>query len=109
MAGGNIFAHYSKDLQADFRRRASAAANSDDLWADTLYWPFEMSRSGKSNLLRDWLVGSGLTCGTISDIRVHDGSDRGIVDREARVLQYSKLPWLRLVRTAAEIHLAKRD
>ena len=53
-AGGNIFAHYPPELQAEFQQRKAAAANVDELWAQTLYWPFEMSLQGKSHLLREW-------------------------------------------------------
>jgi len=109
-AGGNIFSDYPHELQKDFGARAAAAmGDKDRLWAETLYWPFEMSFQGKSDLLRVWFQQGGLTCGTFSDIRVHDGHDPAVCDWEARVLKYSKLSWLRLVTRAAEIRQAKRD
>jgi membrane dipeptidase len=108
-AGGNIFTHYSPEQQAEFSAIKKSAATVDELWAQTLYWPFEMSRLGKSHLLREWFEIAGLTCGTFSDIRVHDGHDSAVCDREERVLRYAQLPWLRLVTTAAEIRKAKSD
>jgi membrane dipeptidase len=113
-AGGSIFACYPKELQADFEARKRRAINLSEpyretLWSETIYWPFEMSKLGKSDLLRDWFQGGGLTCGTFSDIRVHDGHDPYVSEREARVLRYAELPWLRLVTRAAEIRQAKRD
>src|SRR5690348_5582151 len=60
-AGGNIFSHYPKDLQADFRAKVTAAGGGFDGLTESLFWPFEMSKLGKSDLLRDWLQGGGLT------------------------------------------------
>src|ERR1700722_9210631 len=94
-AGGNIFAHYPKELQADFQSRIASASRARVL-DEAIYWPFEMSRLGKSDLLRDWLHVGGLTCSTFSDIRVHDGRDPLLCEEEERVLRYSQLPWLRL-------------
>lgn len=109
-AGGNIFAHYPKELQADFEaRKATAAARGSDFWTESIYWPFEMSKLGKSDLLKDWFHAAGLTCGAFSDIRVHDGHNPLLCEREARLLRYAQLPWLRMVTTAAEIRQAKRD
>jgi len=109
-AGGNIFSDYPEELLADFRTRTAAAAgDKDTLWAETIYWHFEMSMQGKSDLLRDWFQEGGLTCGTFSDIRVHDGCNPAVLDWEARVLRYAELPWLRLITTAEEIRQAKRD
>jgi membrane dipeptidase len=109
-AGGNIFADYSPELQAEFKAMRAACADDSALWNDTLYWPFEQSASGKSHVMREWFERSGLSCGTISDIRVHDGSDASMSDREKRILAYTKrLPWMRHVRTAKEIRQAKKD
>ena len=108
-AGGNIFAHYPEELQADLRTRLAAAKDDSELWLEALFWPFEMAALGKSYLLRDWFKESGLTCGTFSDIRVHDGSDPVTREGEARIHRYAQMPWLRLVTTAAEIRQAKRD
>jgi len=106
-AGGNIFAHYPKDLQANFHAKMAGATGFDGL-AEACYWPYEMSKLGKSDLIRDWLQGSGLTCGTYG-IDVHDGRDPLLNKQEALVFSYADLPWLRYVTTAAEIRQAKRD
>ncbi len=107
-AGAKIFSHYAADLQADFEA-ATAALDESEAWTEALYWPFEMSRLGRSDLLREWFKLAGLTCGTFSDIRVHDGRDPRLCRAEARVVRYCRLPWLRFVTTAAEIRQAKKD
>jgi membrane dipeptidase len=108
-AGGNLFAHYPAELKADFERVKKSAPDKDWLWNETLYFPFEMSASGRSHLLHQWFMNAGLTCGTISDIRVHDASDKPMADRENRVLGYMKsLPWMRLATKAEHIREAKR-
>jgi membrane dipeptidase len=113
-AGGSIFAEYPKALQAEFESSAAAAAQTNDafaetLWAETIYWPFEMSLLGKSDLLFEWFQSSGLTCGTFSDIRVRAEHDPTMRKRENRVLRYLHLPWVRLATTATEIRRAKQD
>jgi membrane dipeptidase len=113
-AGGNIFKHYPQPLQEQFRRhldsvRDPADVYGDALWIESIYWPFEMSRTGRSDLLCEWFKAGGLSCGTFSDIRVHDGHDPFIRDKESRVMRYAQLPWLRLVTTAEQIREAKRD
>ncbi len=109
-AGGNIFAHYPAELQAEFAAaKAAAIATGSDLLREAVYWPFEVAMRGKSDLLRDWFHAGGLSCGTFSDIRVHDGHDPLLCAGEARVQRYAHLPWLRLVISAHEIRRAKRD
>lgn len=107
-AGGNIFCHYPKELQLDFRSKMAAAGTGLDRLTEAVYWPYEMSRLGKSDLIREWIQESGLTCGTYG-IDVHDDSDPLMNKWEATVLRYADLPWLRYVTTAAEIRQAKRD
>jgi len=107
-AGGNIFAHYPKELQAEFRIKIEAAGSGFDGLAEALFWPYEMSKLGKSDLLREWLQGAGLTCGTY-DIPVHDGRHPLLNKWDALTARYADLPWLRYVTTAAEIRQAKRD
>jgi membrane dipeptidase len=109
-AGGNLFAHYPAELLLHFEQVKKAASDKDWLWNETLYWPFEMARSGKSDLLREWYASGGLTCGTISDIRVHDGSDKPMADREQRILDYVKaIPWIRHATRAEHIRQSKVD
>jgi membrane dipeptidase len=111
-AGGNIFDHYSKELQREFKSRTAAAmsagSNGSESLAEIVYWPYEMSKLGRSDLIHDWFKASGLTCGTY-DIGVHDGSDPLWNKWETVNARYADLPWLRYVTTAAEIRLAKRD
>jgi membrane dipeptidase len=106
--GGNIFAHYPEELQADFAARMRVAGGGFDGSAEAEYWPYEMSRLGKSDLLRDWFRISGLTCGTYA-IGVHDGNNALLNKCEGLALRYATLPWLRYVTSAAEIRQAKRD
>lgn len=107
-AGGNIFASYPAELHAELLAAIERAPDRVSAWNETIYWPFELSRLGKSDLLHEWFRAGGLTCGTFSDIRVHNG-DALLLEGEARVLRYAQLPWLRLVTTAAQIRQAKRD
>lgn len=110
-AGGNIFALYPPEMQADFRRTVETAVRSGtamEALAEAVYWPYEMSKMGKSHLLRDWFLESGLTCGTYG-IEVHDGHDPICIKWNSLAARYADLPWLRYVTTAAEIRQAKRD
>lgn len=111
-AGGNIFGYYPAELQADFDTvKKSAIVDSTmgtEALAEVVYWPYEMSRSGRSHLVRDWLQMGGLTCGTY-DIGVHDGSDPLWKKWESVNSRYAQLPWLRYVTTAHEIREAKRE
>lgn len=106
-AGGNIFDHYPKELQVEFHKKIAGITGYDGLM-ESCYWPYEMSRLGKSDLIRDWFHASGLTCATYG-IDVHDGRDPQLNKWEAMVLSYADLPWLTYVTTAAEIRQAKRD
>jgi membrane dipeptidase len=105
-AGGNIFAHYSQELQSELQALLSASGPESLMQA--MYWPYELSRLGKSHLIRDWFSASGLTCGSFG-IKVHDGSDPLTTRWEAIVASYGDLPWLRYVTTAAQIRTAKRE
>jgi len=106
-AGGNIFAHYPQELQRDFRAKMATAGGGFDGLAEAFFWPFEMSKLGKSDLLWDWLRASGLTCGTY-DVPVHDGHHLLANKWESLTGRYADLPWLRYVTTAEEIRQAKR-
>jgi membrane dipeptidase len=107
-AGGNIFAHYPQALQAQFRARMAVAGSSFDRLAEALFWPYELSRSGSSHLIRDWLVSSGVTCIT-HDIPVYDGRQAELRRWDELAARYDALPWLRYVTNTAEIRQAKRD
>ncbi len=106
-AGGNLFDHYPEELKREFAGRNEEWKGLAGM-TDVVYWPYEMSRSGRSDLIRDWFEQSGLTCGTYG-IGVHDGRDPERAEREQRILGYGDLPWLRYVTTAGEIRQAKRD
>jgi membrane dipeptidase len=107
-AGGNIFSHYPGALQSAFRARIAAVGTGPEALTEAIYWPYEVSKLGQSDLIRDWFHAAGLTCGTYG-INVHDGSDPTLNTWEAIVLGYGNLPWLRYVTTAAEMRQAKRD
>lgn len=108
-AGGSIFAHYPAELQAEFREHIATLTGSR-LMAETVYWPFEMAWRGRSDLIGQWFEQSGLTCGTFDlDLIIHDVSDPLSCHWEERILRYAELPWLRYIRSAAEIRQAKRD
>jgi membrane dipeptidase len=107
-AGGNIFSHFPLELQAAFRERMASAGTGFDLLTEAEYWPYEMSRLGKSHLIRDWYEMAGLTCGTYG-IGVHDGHDPLSNKLDAVNAILAHLPWLKCVTTAAEIREAKRD
>jgi membrane dipeptidase len=105
--GSNIFGHYPEELQAQLRDRMSRVAGWDAL-TEAEYWPYEMSRQGRSHLIRDWYHASGLTCGTYG-IGVHDGHDQTCLRLDVANEVFAQLPWLRCVTTAAQIRQAKRD
>lgn len=106
--GGNIFSHYSSDLQQAFQTVSAGAAASFDGYLDAIYWPFEMSLTDRSQLVRDWYRASGITCGTYV-VPVHDGYLPLAKKVEELAERYSSLPWLKYVTTASEIRQAKRD
>jgi membrane dipeptidase len=107
-AGGNIFDHYPKALQAEFRETMKTAGFGWAACKVAEYWPFEMSKLGKSDLLPEWLRAAGLTCGTYS-IGVYEDEGALWMKWEPRVASYRHLPWLRYITTAKEIRQAKRD
>jgi len=110
-AGGNIFGHFPPELLAHFNTQAAnaiaASGTGTEVLADVVYWPYEMSLQGRSDLIREWLRAGGLTCGTY-DIGVHDGSDPLWKKWESVNSTYAQLPWLRYVTTAREIREAKQ-
>src|SRR5687768_657824 len=69
-AGGNIFSHYPRDLLVDFEARMAASGAS--AWVEAIYWPYEMSKLGKSDLLWDWFRDAGLSCGAYDIDRLVD-------------------------------------
>lgn len=107
-AGGTIFANYPAELHTELDARISAAGGGYAGYQEAKYWPYELSKLGRSDLVRDWYRIGGLSCGTFN-IPVHDGHDPKSCAAEARTLRYLDLPWLRLATTAGEIRRAKRD
>lgn len=110
-AGSAIFEQFPQPLQVDLRRRIAAARTRSEILGEAIYWPFEMSLLGKSDLIREWLLGSGLTCGCYETIlhADYDAADPLTWKWEEKIMRYSQLPWLRYVTTAAQIRQAKRD
>jgi membrane dipeptidase len=108
VGGSNIFESYPPELQAEFRASVEASANRWTAYRKAAYWPYEMSLQGRSHLIRDWYVASGMTCGTYG-VPVHNGDVAQLLDAEAITSRYAALPWLRFVTTTAEIRKAKQD
>jgi membrane dipeptidase len=109
--GSEIFSKYPPELLVDFEARISAVSSSAEILAEAIYWPFEMSLQGKSHLIRDWLVESGITCGTYEFI-LHaplDARDALSWAWEEKLERYVELPWLRVATTAGDIRQAKAD
>ena len=62
-AGGSIFSQFTPELRAELERALAGAGSKSEMLRRAVFWPFEMCRLGKSELIREWLLGSGLTCG----------------------------------------------
>jgi len=108
VGGSNLFDHYPPALLEDLRSHLATGGSDWERLTQAEYWPYEMSRVGRSHLIRDWYGASGMTCGTYG-IGVHDGSDALCLelDRVNEIFQH--LPWLRRATRAQEIREAKRD
>jgi membrane dipeptidase len=107
-AGGNLFAHYPKFLREEFEALMAQVKPDFFGYLQAAYWPYEMSKLGKSDLIREWFREAGLTCAT-HGIPVHDGRDPTCLEWERIVAAYSDLPWLRYVTSASQIRQAKKD
>ena len=108
VGGPAIFEHYPADLRAEFEALMRDAGEGFPAYAKAIYWPYELSLQGRSDLIADWYRASGMSCGTYG-VLVHDGKDpsgRAFAEQTAR---YAKLPWMRYVTTAQEIRQAKHD
>ena len=109
--GSAIFDEYPEHLIRELAVRAEEAASKADMLAEAIYWPFELALNGKSELIRDRLIQSGLTCGTY-EANLHipdDESDPLAWPWEEKIARYAELPWLRFVKSASEIRQAKAD
>jgi membrane dipeptidase len=107
IGGSNIFDAYPPALKAELQ---SAMTGLGVGWAAcraAFWWPYEMSLQGRSDIIKDWYLASGLTCGTYG-MPVHDGAPR-MLEAEAAMMRYAELPWARCVTTAQEIRQCKRD
>jgi membrane dipeptidase len=111
-AGWEIFHHYPAHLQSELRatveRTLAGMKDDPELVAEAVYWPYEMSKQGRSHLICDWYRASGLTCGTY-DIGVHDGWDPMWTRWEAVNKRYADLRWMKYITTTTQIRQAKRD
>jgi membrane dipeptidase len=107
-AGSNIFAHYPTHLQRDLHEKLAAAASTWEAVGEAMYWPYEMSMIGKSDLIYEWFGVGGLTCGTYA-LSVYDGPDPSEEKWEKIISTYGNLPWVRYAKTSADIRQAKRD
>lgn len=111
-AGGSIFSHYPPRLQPEINALVKSAMsglqNGSQALAEVMYWPYEVAKRGDSELLCEWLLASGLTCGTY-DIGVYEGEDPVWRTWEGVNGRYRDLPWVRYVTTTQEIRAAKQD
>ena len=107
-AGGTIFGHYPAELQAKFNCEMAELGPGLEGLVKALYWPYEQSLAGASDLIRDWCREAGLSCGSYG-VQVHDGSNPLSAAWESHTSRYGDLPWMRYVTTAEEIRAAKRD
>jgi len=107
-AGSNIFEYYPDELREQWISKFTAGGSSALDLAEMIYWPYEQSRAGTSDLIKDWMLKGGLTCGTFG-VDVHDGRDPILNRWDWLVARYADLPWLKYVTTAGEIRQAKRD
>lgn len=109
-AGGAIFDTFAPRLKRRFRQDMASAEQRHRL-AAAIHWPFEAALRGESDLLRDWLLMSGVTCGAYDlDLIIDPASlDPLSSPWERHLRRYEAIPWLRIVTTADEIKSAKRD
>jgi membrane dipeptidase len=107
-AGGNILDCYPKGLRAEFDAKLAALGTGIAGYREASSWPYEMSRQGRSDLIRDWLLGCGLTCGAYS-VPVHDPLDARWAGYDPARAAFADLPWRRAIVTAAQIRQAKQD
>ena len=109
-AGSELFAHYPDELRTELDRRLAEKTSHAAMLTEAIYWPFELAARGKSDLIRDWLLSSGITCGVYSiEDALEEAADPLSSQWDVRLVRYAQLPWLRYVTTAAEIREAKRD
>jgi membrane dipeptidase len=107
-AGSNIFDHYDESIRRDLAAAMAAGETAFDRYIEAVHFPYELSRCGRSHLIRDWFMASGLTCGTYG-LEVHDGCDPQCLKWERFATRYACLPWIRRVISAAEIRQAKQE
>src|SRR5262245_21037756 len=90
VGGPNIFDHYPPELKADFDARMARAETGFVGHTEAIYWPYEMELAGKSDLLHQWYVQSGMTCGTRS-VPVLDREDPAMARFDAIVSRYEQI------------------
>lgn len=111
LAGPALFEHYPAALQKELRNRIDAARSTADVLAEAIYWPLEMARLERSDLIRPWLAQSGLTCGAY-DMALHLDQTRADAlgwDWDERLRRCAQLPWIKPATRAAHIRQAKQD
>ena len=106
VGGSNIFEAYPADIQNDLRELLDSAESGTQAYADAIYWPYDVALAGRSTLVEDWYRESGLTCGTYGVPVGEAALSLGGFDR---FNEFTALPWLRLVTTAAEVRSAKAE
>jgi membrane dipeptidase len=108
VGGPNIYKAYPDELQAEFRELMAAAGSGMAAYGQALRWPYRLAMEGRSDLIRDWYVQSGMTVGTYS-VPVYEAGDPKYRAIEAALEELFTLPWLRKVTTVEHARQCKRD
>jgi membrane dipeptidase len=104
-AGANIFAAYPQDVQQDLKAISERPGSVVQQVYDYIRWPYELSRTGRSDLIADWYRQAGLDV-ICHNVPVEDYAEAYHAEMNR---PYEALPWLRFVTNAAEMRQAKRD
>ncbi len=104
-AGGmNIYDHYDPALLARYLDKSlqglAAVGQAGEI-------PYQMALDGKSDLIKTWWQMSGVTVGPHGMMPAYPSKEVDEGRKEA--MKKYQLPWMRFVKTAAEIRKAKKD
>jgi len=108
VGGPNIFSAYPADLQLQFGAQMAAAGSGLAAYAQALRWPYRLALEGKSDLIKDWYLQSGMTVGTYS-VAVYEGADAKWQALEALLDELFELPWLRKITKAEHARQCKKE
>jgi len=108
VGGPNIFGAYPAALQSEFRELMAEAGSGMAAYGKALQWPYRMALEGKSDLVKDWYLQSGMTVGTYS-VAVYESDDPKWRAIEAMLEELFSLPWLRKVTQVEHARQCKKD